>query len=218
MSTPTGAQSGSGPGADGNGRTPRRRVQARAVDTKERILDAAAKVLIEEGFSAASTLHIQQVAGVSRGRLLHHFPSRAQLLSGAVNHLGVERMQQLFSDIEFPADPRERIEVAVAAMWDNTCEPYFWASMELWMGARTAGGDLRDALSKVEHQMGAFVRAQTDYLFGQTMTALPGYQHARELMLTSMRGARMAYSFNDRDSSTDAGLQHWQWLFESLLD
>ncbi|WP_461665765.1 TetR/AcrR family transcriptional regulator [Gordonia sputi] len=195
-----------------------RRQQARAKDTREQILKAAAKVLYEEGFSAATTLHIQQVAGVSRGRLLHHFPSRAELLSAAVHHIGVERMQYLFSDLDFPDDPRERIAVAIDAMWRNTQEPYFWASMELWLGARSSDGDITEALSTVEHQMGSFVRAQTDFLFGTDLAERPGYVQAREIMLTSMRGAALAYSFNHKDPQYDSHLKHWQWMFEQLLD
>lgn len=197
---------------------PQRRQQARAKDTRDQILAAAVKVLFEEGFSSATTLHIQRVAGVSRGRLLHHFPSRASLLSAAVHHIGVERMHSLFSDLDFPDDPRERITQAIDAMWRNIQEPYFWASMELWMGARAAEGDLKDALSTVEHQMGAFVRAQTDFLFGAAITTMPGYVHAREILLTSMRGAQLGYSFNDKDPQHDSHLAHWQWMFEQLLE
>src|SRR3954463_5283324 len=55
----------------------------RSADSRLLILDAAVACLVEDGYTGASTLAVQARAGVSRGRLLHHFPSRAELLVAA---------------------------------------------------------------------------------------------------------------------------------------
>ena len=47
--------------------------------TKARVLDAAAKVFLANGFDAASMDQVRQEAGVSNGSLYHHFPTKAQL-------------------------------------------------------------------------------------------------------------------------------------------
>lgn len=47
--------------------------------TKLRILDAAAKVFLEHGFTEAAMDQVRQEAGVSNGSLYHHFPTKAQL-------------------------------------------------------------------------------------------------------------------------------------------
>src|SRR6059058_877642 len=53
----------------------------RTADSRALILEAAVACLVEDGYAGASTLAVQARAGVSRGRLLHHFPSRAELVA-----------------------------------------------------------------------------------------------------------------------------------------
>ena len=60
--------------------------------TQQHVLDSAVEVLIELGYSGASTLKIQQRAGVSRGRLLHQYPHRDALLVAAVQHIAEARV------------------------------------------------------------------------------------------------------------------------------
>ncbi|WP_082399762.1 TetR/AcrR family transcriptional regulator [Gordonia phthalatica] len=194
-----------------------RRQQDRAAQTRDTILDAAAKVLFEEGYSAATTLHIQQVAGVTRGRLLHHFPSREMLLTAAVHHLAEVRIAELTAGVTIPDDLSDRIRFAVEAMWNITGQSCFWASMELWMGARTANPELREALSGVEHRMLGILRDRADELFGAEVTARPDYVRTREVMITSMRGARLAYTFHPRDPETDPSLGYWEAMFAEIV-
>jgi len=47
--------------------------------TRERLLDAAARVFRQHGYAAASMEQVRQAAGVSNGSLYHHFPTKAQL-------------------------------------------------------------------------------------------------------------------------------------------
>jgi len=58
---------------------------------RERLLDAAVECLIECGYSGTSTTLVSERAGVSRGAQLHHFPSRADLLVAAVEHVAQAR-------------------------------------------------------------------------------------------------------------------------------
>src|SRR3712207_7678852 len=67
----------------------------RTADSRLLILDAAVACLVEEGYAGASTLAVQARAGVSRGRLLHHFPSRAELLVAAAEHLATIQLDEV---------------------------------------------------------------------------------------------------------------------------
>ena len=71
--------------------TQARRPQRRGIAVQERILDAAVRALVEHGYAGTSTLRIQEIAEVSRGSLLHQFPSRDALLVAAVQHLAEAR-------------------------------------------------------------------------------------------------------------------------------
>ena len=50
-----------------------------AATTRDKVLDAAARVFLEHGYTAASMDQVRQAAGVSNGSLYHHFPTKAQL-------------------------------------------------------------------------------------------------------------------------------------------
>lgn len=183
--------------------------QARSRDTRRRILDAALKTLVDEGYSAATTLRIQQVAGVSRGRLLHHFPSRDALLVAAVHHHAAERVRAKGQRTDWPDDSDERIDAAVDSMWETYSQPYFWISMELWIAARSHP-DLRDALTPAERIIGGLVRAATDNMFGPVLAAKPRYLATRELLNTSMRGVGLTYAIDPRNPVTDPHLPQWR--------
>jgi AcrR family transcriptional regulator len=75
-------------------RAPRTQQQRRE-ETRRALLDAAVQSLIEVGFARTTTLEVQRRAEVSRGALLHHFPSKAELLVAAVDHLAEMRASEL---------------------------------------------------------------------------------------------------------------------------
>ncbi|MEJ6022858.1 TetR/AcrR family transcriptional regulator [Ramlibacter sp. PS4R-6] len=50
-----------------------------AAPTRDKLLDAAAQLFYEQGYSATSMDQVRQAAGVSNGSLYHHFPTKAQL-------------------------------------------------------------------------------------------------------------------------------------------
>ena len=99
----------------------------RSADSRLLILDAAVACLVEDGYAGASTLAVQARAGVSRGRLLHHFPSRAQLLVAAAEHLSTTRLAELRGRAAaLMADEptgRERVDRAIDLMWATFQEP-----------------------------------------------------------------------------------------------
>ena len=55
----------------------------RSDETRRVVLDATVACLTELGFAKTSTVEVQKRAGVSRGALLYHFPSKAGLLAEA---------------------------------------------------------------------------------------------------------------------------------------
>src|SRR5947207_3557168 len=87
-------------------RTPRTQQQRRE-ETRRALLDAAVESLIEVGFARTTPVQVQRRAEVSRGALLHHFPSKAELLVAAIAHLAEMRAIELKQlSAELPADRR----------------------------------------------------------------------------------------------------------------
>jgi AcrR family transcriptional regulator len=181
---------------------------ARSRATQLHLLDTAVEVLVESGYSGASTLKIQERAGVSRGRLLHQYPHRDALLVAAVQHLVEARISVLHEDVEWPDDPILRVGTAVKTMWATYHQGYFWAATELWLAARYTE-TLADALVPHERALGSVIRAATDSMFGAELTARPRYADLREMLITSMRGVALTYSFDHRSPDADPHLQLW---------
>src|SRR5689334_19262086 len=87
-------------------RAPRTQQQRRD-ETRRALLDAAVESLIEVGFARTTTLEVQRRAEVSRGALLHHFPSKAELLVAAIAHLAEMRAIELKQlSAELPVERR----------------------------------------------------------------------------------------------------------------
>ena len=192
----------------------------RTADSRLLILDAAVACLVEDGYAGASTLAVQARAAVSRGRLLHHFPSRAQLLVAAAEHLSttlLEDTRRRAADLmaDEPPGP-ERVGRAIDLMWTTFQEPPFWAALELWTAART-DPELRAALRAEDRRLRSAIRAVADEIWGPEVAAAPLYGELCEVLFTSMRGVAMVYAFEDRPAATDPHLPLWKRLATRML-
>ncbi|HEY0814979.1 MAG TPA: TetR/AcrR family transcriptional regulator [Pseudonocardia sp.] len=199
---------------------PRGRREERTATSRARILDAAVACLVESGYAGATTLRIQARAGVSRGRLLHHFPSRDELLVAASRHLTTERLrstEERVRSLSRGLTGAQRLDRWVELTWEAFSEPHFWAAVELWTAARTNEG-LRRSLLHEERAVGAAIRAGADAFYGPQLVANPRYPQVRELLLTSMRGVGLTYAFDPRDPATDPHLPVWKDMARTLLE
>jgi len=197
------------------------RREQRTVDSRALILEAAVECLVDEGFAGATTLAIQARAGVSRGRLLHHFPSREALLAAAGEHLTAQRVREaterIDSHLAGTTVPGARVAHVVEFMWSTFHEPHFWAALELWTAARTNDG-LAEALLPGERKLGGTIRAAVDRMWGPELAGHPRYPQLRELLLTSMRGVAMLYAFDRRDPRRDPHIAQWVDTARLLLE
>ncbi len=86
--------------------------------TRQRILDAAAKVFREQGYAHARLSDIAELAGIQTGSLYYHFDSRDELVD-EILRLGIETAWQHVRDAlaDLPADatPLQRLAAAIRA-------------------------------------------------------------------------------------------------------
>jgi len=187
----------------------------RSAAMQRRLLDATVAALYEQGYGRTTTLEVQERAGVSRGALLHHFASRADLMVAAIDHLTRERIGEVLSLAEATAPSTERIEWAVRVLWSTFEGPLFTAALELWLAARN-DPELLAALLPRERMVGQSIRAMAAELFGEDARALEGFDDSLELLLDAMRGAAARKVL--RSSSTDERLiALWVKLLNSQL-
>lgn len=86
--------------------------------TRERILDAAARVFRDQGYAGARLSDIAAAAGLQAGSLYYHFDSRDELVE-EVLRAGVGRaidfVRQQVESLPPDASPRDRLQAAMTA-------------------------------------------------------------------------------------------------------
>ncbi|MDR1472125.1 MAG: TetR/AcrR family transcriptional regulator [Synergistaceae bacterium] len=79
---------------------------------REQLLASAASVAAERGLGALTLDLVAQRAGVSKGGLIHHFPSRRALVEGLFNHLLALFESSVANYISQDSNPRGRFSRA----------------------------------------------------------------------------------------------------------
>lgn len=194
----------------------RRTQQERREGTRRALLDATVACLTELGSAGTSTLEVQRRAGVSRGALLHHFPSKASLLVAAVQHLAELRGRELHGHAQ--ALPEEgRIEKALALLWESFSGPMLLVAMELRYAART-DSELRQALIAAEQQLHANILKSFRLLFGPALAARPAFEDALMLSIQFMSGVAMTDMLHKDPAIVATLLARWREVFARLLN
>ncbi|NJE49346.1 TetR/AcrR family transcriptional regulator [Thermococcus sp. 9N3] len=89
-----------------------------ARDTRTRIIEAALELFSERSYHEVSVEEIARKAGVSKGGLFHHFPSKYELAKAVFFHYLTQWERELGEVMEKADGPEERLRVLVGAMFD----------------------------------------------------------------------------------------------------
>ncbi len=192
--------------------------QPRRDETRRALLDAAVESLIEVGFARTTTLEVQRRADVSRGALLHHFPSKAELLVAAVDHLAEMRareLKQLAGQLP-AADRRARTDAVLGLLWQFFSGTFFKVALELRTAART-DPELRPVLAAAELALRDRIIAQARTLFGKEVADHPGLERTLDLTLQLMIGAAMSAVLHADHAKIDDLIDDWKALFPAVL-
>lgn len=137
---------------------------------REALLDAAVDSLVERGFARTTTTEVARRAGFSLGALLHHFPTKTELLVGAVEHVVTRRQDEFRKSMANLRDDVDRLDAAIDLLWAAFDGPTFRAWVELWVGSRT-DAQLSDAV----RVMDARFAASSEEIFAELFAPDAGY-------------------------------------------
>lgn len=127
-------------------------LQQRSARTRSQLLTATLQSLVEGGYGATTTNEVCRRAGVTRGTMLHHFPSRAALMAEAAYFVFERDFAQVHDQLAaVPAlerSPEQLIDLVFAGIQT----PTFYAWLELLVAART-DAELRGHVTAVQRRM-----------------------------------------------------------------
>ncbi len=162
---------------------------------RQRLLDATVECLVERGWSGTSTTLVSQRAGVSRGAQLHHFPTKADLVLAAVEHLSDARRADLEAAAAELPTGRRRTRAVLEMLAVHFTGPVFSAALELWVAARTDEA-LREAVGPLEQRIGRETHHAVVGLLGFDQSQ-PGARELVQATLDLVRGLGLANTLTD---------------------
>lgn len=161
---------------------PPRTQEARSDETRQKLLRATQRLLLTHGYSRITTPDIARAAGVSRGALTHHFPSKEDLLVRALAHQLQEVTEALHRFCEAHPAPALSTEQALDYLWKMMADGLFYTTLEYLPEARHNPA-FREALLPVVREF----HAALDVVWGLLAAGYGiGQAHARTAMNTSM--------------------------------
>src|ERR1700687_266984 len=169
------------------GRKARRTQGERTASRRARLLDATVECLSELGYARTTTTEIAKRARLSRGAQLHHFPTKAELVTTAVDHLFARRTEEFraaFADLPAGVD---RVTAAIDLLWSMVSGPTFYAWLELMVAART-DAELRPVVSAMAERFTHTVQRTFHDLFPRPTLPSPFFDIAPTFAFALMKG------------------------------
>ncbi|MFJ5264340.1 TetR/AcrR family transcriptional regulator [Streptomyces sp. NPDC088387] len=188
--------------------------QDRSRATRQRLLEAAVACLAEHGWAGSTVSVVAERAGVSRGAAQHHFPTREDLFTAAVEYVAEERSTALRA--LFPGGAAGDRHAVVAALVDLYTGPLFRAALHLWVAASNED-QLRTRVTELEARVGRETHRIAVDLLAADETR-PGVRETVQGLLDMARGLGLANLLTDDGPRRDRVVAQWAAMVERALE
>lgn len=189
--------------------------QDRSRATRQRLLEATIDCLATRGWAATTVAVVAKRAGVSRGAAQHHFPTREDLITAALEHMFDVRMAQIRANAaDLPEGPG-RTEAVVVRMVDYFTGPLFKAALQVWTAA-AADDELRARIVPLEARFGRAAHRVTVELLGAD-DASPVAHRLVQATLDLARGFGLADVLTDDSARRTRIVRQWAATLDAAL-
>jgi AcrR family transcriptional regulator len=170
----------------------------KSLRTRARILDGAMALFAELGVVAATNPLIAERAGLTRGAMLYHFPSRDGLIAAAADHIQAARARALTEAAQQAPSGADLAEHAIDAYWSLLHTQPFMAFAELEAAARIDPTVAR----VIAPAQAAFDEARASEQFSRILQAGSGprFQASRDLARFMLEGLWRSQLTYDEDA------------------
>jgi AcrR family transcriptional regulator len=184
--------------------------QDRSRATRQRLLESAVTCLAEHGWSGSTVTVVAEHAGVSRGAAQHHFPTREDLFTAAVEYVAEERSKALRT-LPTPPDTYAAVEMMVTLFTG----PLFRAALQLWVAASNEQ-QLRPRVTALEARIGRETHRMAVELLGADESA-PGVRETVQGLLDMARGLGLANLLTDDSARRERVVAQWALIVRNAL-
>ncbi|MFE3887051.1 TetR/AcrR family transcriptional regulator [Streptomyces lydicus] len=198
-------------------RGPKQPQQERSRATRLKLLEAAVSCLAERGWSGSTVSVVAERAGVSRGAAQHHFRTREDLFTAAVEHVAEKRQGAVKAVARNlpPAGSVARTWIIVEELVGLYTGPLFRAALHLWVAASDEE-QLRDRVTALEAKVGREAH-HTAVTLLDADEAVPGVRETVQGLLDMARGLGLANLLTDDTARRDRVVEQWAKIIDGLL-
>jgi AcrR family transcriptional regulator len=188
--------------------------QDRSRLTRRRLLEASVECLAELGWTATTVAVVAERAGVSRGAAQHHFPTREDLITAALDHMFDIRIARTRAEISAApgAGPTESV---VAGLVDHFTGMLFKAAMQVWTAA-AADAALRERILPLEQKFGRVAHRMAVEALGVD-GADPVVHRLVQATLDLARGLGLADMLTDDSARRAEVVRVWAAQLDAVL-
>ncbi|MDT0438112.1 MULTISPECIES: TetR/AcrR family transcriptional regulator [Streptomyces] len=187
--------------------------QDRSRATRQRLLEAAVACLAEHGWAGSTVSVVAERAGVSRGAAQHHFPTREDLFTAAVEYVAEERSTALRA--LFPEGAAGDRRAVVAALVDLYTGPLFRAALHLWVAASNED-QLGARVTELEARVGRESHRAAVELLGADESRA-GVRETVQGLLDMARGLGLAHLLTDDTARRRRVVAQWADILDREL-
>lgn len=177
----------------------------KSASTRKLIVEAALECLIEHGYSQTTTPRIAEVAGLSRGAMMHHFTNRLTVIQAAIEHLHAKRLRAFRRAVLTLPEDKPHLHDALVAYWRQVTHPLFVAFHELAVASRT-DAELERVLRPAKHAFySEWYRLAVD-LFPEWQSDKESFDLALNLVQSTLEGMALSRISASVDEAAEARL------------
>lgn len=195
--------------------TTREPKQDRSRATRQRLLESAIQCLVVHGWTATTMTVVAEHAGVSRGAAQHHFPTREDLITVALEFMFDGRMARITDATDLPDGPG-RTEAVVVRIVEYFTDPLFKAALQVWTAA-AADESLKQRITPLEAKFGRTVHHATVTLLGIDDTD-PQAHRLVQATLDLARGLGLADLLTDDSARRKQIVRQWAATLDVALN
>jgi AcrR family transcriptional regulator len=169
--------------------------------TRDRILDSAIDCFINIGYTNVTTAKVADFAGVSRGAMLHHFPSKIELIRAAIEYMQIKILEDYtkhVTNLTANLTGAKRRRAGIEAYWEHLSGDLFIAYHELCLAGRT-DPDLHEILDQSITSFEEHINETNFSLFEEWNDRGERYELAMDLNKFLLEGMAVAQIGKDKE-------------------